>query len=174
AAQALGPIAGENAKWLFLIGLAAAAVSTLGGNTIVPPFLIADKLGWETSVSDNRYRALLVVVALLSIPGAAIPGAIIGQLVLVLAVGTVGTPFAIAIVLYLLNSGAVSRPTSPLVTLGGVGLLALTGVLAGNFAYEQITAGVTPLSGAVLAFAVLIAIATVALGGKFVGERTVT
>ncbi|MFC6963043.1 NRAMP family divalent metal transporter [Halocatena marina] len=66
AAQALGPLVGTNAKWLFLLGLWGAAVSTLGGNTIVPPYLIADKLGWRTEVSDIRYRVLLAVVALLS------------------------------------------------------------------------------------------------------------
>ncbi len=69
AAQTLGPIAGEYAMWLFLAGLLGAAVSTLGGNTIVPPYLLADKLGWEQSVSDGRYRAAIVAVALASAIG---------------------------------------------------------------------------------------------------------
>jgi len=70
AAQTLGPIAGEYATWLFLAGLLGAAVSTLGGNTIVPPYLLADKLGWEQSVTDGRYRAAIVAVALASAVGA--------------------------------------------------------------------------------------------------------
>ncbi|AWB26991.1 NRAMP family divalent metal transporter [Halococcoides cellulosivorans] len=171
AAKALGPIAGENAQWLFLIGLAGAAVSTLGGNTIVPPFLVADKLGWGTDVSDSRYRWLLVAVAGLSIPGAFIPGSIIPQLLLILAVGTVGTPFAIAIVLFLLNSDAVPRPPSMFANAGGIALLGVTGILAANFVREQVAGGIAPLSGAVLAFALLVALATVALGGKFAVEE---
>jgi len=74
AAQALGPLVGTNAKWLFLLGLWGAAVSTLGGNTIVPPYLVADKLGWGTDISDTRYRALLAAVALLSGVGASLVG----------------------------------------------------------------------------------------------------
>jgi manganese transport protein len=171
AAQALGPIAGASAKWLFLVGLAGAAVSTLGGNTIVPPFLLADKLGWDTDVSDPRYRWLLVAVALLSVPGAVIPGGVIGQLVLVLAVGTVGTPFALAIVLYLLNAEGVPGTTSLAATVSGLALLGVTGTLAANFIREQVAAGITPLSGFVLAFGGAIALATVALGGQYVREE---
>jgi len=173
AAQALGPLVGPSAKWLFLLGLWGAAVSTLGGNTIVPPFLLADKLGWGTTIDDTRYRGLLVAAALLSAPGAFIGGAVLGQLVLVLALGTVGTPFAIAIVLYLLNSDAVPDRNSTLANVGGVALLVVTGSLAANFVRSQIAGGVTPLAGFVLAFAVALALAMVGLAGKFVLEEVV-
>jgi manganese transport protein len=171
AAQALGPLVGPSAKWLFLLGLWGAAVSTLGGNTIVPPFLLADKLGWGTTIEDDRYRGLLVVVALLSAPGAFIGGAVLGQLVLVLALGTVGTPFAIAVVLYLLNSGAVSDRNSTLANVGGLALLLVTATLAANFVREQVAGGVEPLSGAVLAFAVVLGVALVGLGGKYARDE---
>ncbi|GAB6862151.1 NRAMP family divalent metal transporter [Haloplanus litoreus] len=171
AAQALGPLVGPSAKWLFLLGLWGAAVSTLGGNTIVPPFLLADKLGWGTTIEDSRYRALLVAVALLSAPGAFIGGAVLGQLVLVLALGTVGTPFAIAIVLYLLNSGAVPDRNSTLANVGGVALLLVTGALAANFVREQVAGGVGALSGFVLAFAVALALAMLGLGGKYARDE---
>ena len=171
AAQALGPLVGPGAKWLFLLGLWGAAVSTLGGNTIVPPFLLADKLGWGTTIEDSRYRWLLVAAALLSAPGAFIGGAVLGQLVLVLALGTVGTPFAIAIVLYLLNTDAVPDRNSPLANVGGVVLLLVTGGLAANFVRSQAAGGVGPLAGVVLAFAVAIALAMVGLGGKFALEE---
>ncbi|GAB3315847.1 divalent metal cation transporter [Haloplanus rallus] len=171
AAQALGPLVGADAKWLFLLGLWGAAVSTLGGNTIVPPFLLADKLGWGTTIDDARYRWLLVAAALLSAPGAFIGGAVIGQLVLVLAVGTVGTPFAIAVVLYLLNSDAVSDRNSRLANVGGVALLLVTGALAANFVREQVAGGIGPLSGFVLAFAVALGVAIVGLGGKYAVEE---
>lgn len=171
AAQALGPLVGPNAKWLFLLGLWGAAVSTLGGNTIVPPFLLADKLGWGTTVEDSRYRWLLVAAALLSAPGAFIGGAVLGQLVLVLAVGTVGTPFAIAVVLYLLNSDAVAERNSTLANVGGVALLAVTGALAANFVREQVSGGIDPLTGFVLAFAVALGLAMLGLGGKYAAEE---
>jgi manganese transport protein len=172
AAQALGPLAGESARWLFLLGLWGAAVSTLGGNTVVPPYLVADKLGWGTDIDDGRYRGLVVAVALLSAPGAFVPGNVVGQLVLVLAVGTVGTPFAIAVVLYLLNSGAVPESTPRLANLGGLALLLVSGGLAANFVREQAAAGLTALSGAVLAVAVVVLLATLGLGAKFLAVAT--
>jgi len=171
AAQALGPLVGPAARWLFLLGLGAAAVSTLGGNTIVPPFLVADKLGWGTTVDDTRYRVLLAVFAVLSVPGAFIGGEVIGQLVLVLALGTVGTPFAIAIVLYLLNAESVGASNSALANLGGLALLAVSGGLAANFVREQITTGLDLLSGLVLAFALVLAAATLVLLGQYVHEE---
>jgi manganese transport protein len=171
AAEALGPLVGANAKWLFLLGLGGAAVSTLGGNTIVPPYLVADKLGWGTTVADGRYRALLVGAALLSAPGAFIGGEVLGQLVLVLALGTVGTPFAIAVVLYLLNSGAVPRGNSTLANVGGVGLLLVSGGLAANFVREQVVGGLDALSALVLAFALVLAAATLVLGGTYLREE---
>jgi manganese transport protein len=171
AAQALGPVAGESAKWLFLLGLGGAAVSTLGGNTVVPPFVVADKLGWGTTVEDGRYRALLAAFAVLSAPGAFVGGEVLGQLVLVLAVGTVGTPFAVGVVLYLLNSEAVPRANSTPANAAGVGVLLVSGTLAANFVREQVAGGVGSLSGAVLAFALVLGVALVALAGKFVREE---
>lgn len=172
AAEALGPLVGDNARLLFLLGLGGAAVSTLGGNTIVPPFLVADKFGWGTSVEDTRYRGLLAAFALVSGIGAFIGGEVIGQLVLVLALGTVGTPFAIAIVLYLLNSDAVSEPASALANVGGLALLVVSGTLAANFLREQIGSGIDALSGAVLAFALVVGVATLVLFLKYAREET--
>lgn len=171
AGETLGPLVGDSAGTLFLLGLGGAAVSTLGGNTVVPPFLIADKLGWGTSVSDTRYRILLAGFALVSVAGAFIGGEVIGQLVLVLALGTVGTPFAVVIVLYLLNSDAVSEPPSTLANIGGVGLLFVSGTLAVNFLREQAGSGIDALSGAVLAFALVLGVATAVAGIKYAREE---
>ncbi|AUX10310.1 manganese transport protein [Halalkaliarchaeum desulfuricum] len=173
AAEALGPLVGEHARLLFLLGLGGAAVSTLGANTVVPPFLVADKLGWETTIADARYRLLLAGFAVVSGAGAFIGGEVLGQLVLVLALGTVGTPFAIAVVLYLLNSDAVPEPNSRVANLGGIVLFAVSGTLAANFVREEVSTGVDPISGFVLAFAVVLAIAIVGLVGKY-GREEVT
>ena len=172
AAEALGPLVGENARLLFLLGLGGAAVSTLGGNTIVPPFLVADKLGWGTSVEDGRYRGLLAAFALVSGLGAFIGGEVIGQLVLVLALGTVGTPFAIALVLYLLNSDAVSTSASTLANVAGLALFTVASILAANFLREQLAGGVDLLTGAVLTFAAVLALATLVLALKYARDET--
>ena len=171
AAQALGPLVGPNAKWLFLLGLWGAAVSTLGGNTVVPPYLLADKLGWKTDVSDTRYRGLLVAVALLSGLGAFLGGAFFPLLVLVLAFGLVGTPFAIAVVLYLLNSDAVPEPNSIPANLGGIVLLAVTTTLAANFVRTRALPALgDPLPTFVAVFAAVLGVATLLLVGKYVRE----
>ena len=167
AAQALEPIAGPFAQRLFLLGLLGAAVSTLGGNTLVPPYVVADKLGWATDVSDTRYRALLAGTALVSGVGAFIPGGFLGQLVLVLAVGTVGTPFALALVVVLLNDPETAgEAPSVALNLGGVIVFGVASVLAGNFVAGQLGSGLTLLSGSVLAFAAVLAFATLLLVGS--------
>jgi len=174
AAQALGPLVGPNAKWLFLLGLWGAAVSTLGGNTVVPPYLVADKLGWDTEVADPRYRGLVVAVALLSAGGAFLGGAFFPLLVLVLAFGLVGTPFALVVVLLLLNDAdAVAEPPSTLANLGGVVLVAITSVTAASFVREQVASGLDPMTAFVAAFAVVLGVATLVLLAGFV-RRAVT
>ncbi|MFB6280856.1 MAG: NRAMP family divalent metal transporter [Haloferacaceae archaeon] len=172
AAQALGPLVGENAQRLFLLGLWGAAVSTLGGNTVVPPYLVADKLGWGTDVSDPRYRALIVVVALLSAGGAFLGGALFPLLALVLAFGLVGTPFAVALVLVLLDSEAVPGRTSTAANLGGLAVFAVGVATAGRFVLSRAgTATTDPISAVVVAFAAVFGIATLALGVRFLRDR---
>ncbi|MFC7156949.1 NRAMP family divalent metal transporter [Halomarina halobia] len=172
AAQALGPLVGEHAKWLFLLGLWGAAVSTLGGNTVVPPYLLADKLGWERDVSDPRYRGAIVVTALAGIGGVFVGGQFFPLLVLTLAFGLVGTPFALALVLYLLNDGeAVPERTPTATNVGGVVLIAVTAITAGAFLREQVAGGFDPITLFVLLFAVALGVATLFLLALFVRER---
>ncbi|WP_226040416.1 divalent metal cation transporter [Natrinema sp. DC36] len=172
AAQTLGPIAGEYATWLFLAGLLGAAVSTLGGNTIVPPYLLADKLDWEQSVTDGRYRAAIVAVALASAVGAFLEGAFFQLLVLTLAFGLVGTPFAIAVILSLLNDPAVVPETNSLpANFGGLALFVVAVVLAGEFVLAELETVTEPASAFVVAFAAAMVLALVGLAGRFVQDR---
>ncbi|MFC6769389.1 divalent metal cation transporter, partial [Natrinema soli] len=164
--------AGEYATWLFLAGLLGAAVSTLGGNTVVPPYLLADKLGWEQSVTDGRYRAAIVVVALTSAIGAFLEGAFFQLLVLTLAFGLVGTPFAIAVILFLLNDPAVVPETNSLpANIGGLALFVVAGVLAGEFVLAELETITEPTSAFVVAFAAAMALALVGLVGRYVRDR---
>ncbi|WP_122090432.1 NRAMP family divalent metal transporter [Halalkalicoccus subterraneus] len=169
AAQALAPIAGEHATWLFLLGLLGAALSTLGGNTVVPPYVLADKLGWDGSIEDPRYRALVVCVALASAGGAFLGESFFSLLVLVLAFGLIGTPFAIVVVLYLLNDPEVVDETPPLpVNLAGMALLGVAVVTAGTFVREQAAAITDPFSAFAVLFAAGIGLATALLLVRFV------
>lgn len=172
AAQALGPLVGSSAGWLFLLGLWGAAVSTLGANTVVPPYLLADKLNWKSDVSDWRYRVAIVTIALAGIAGVFIGGDVFPLLVLTLAFGLVGTPFALALVLYLLNNREVVPTTNSLATnIGGIILIAITTVTAGSFLEEQIASGLTVVTLFVLVFAAVLGIATLWLFVLFVRER---
>lgn len=174
AADALGPLVGPYAQALFFIGLLGAAVSTLGGNTIVPPYLLADKLGWETNISDWRYRGLVAFVALASAGGPFIEGAFIPLLVLVLAFGLVGTPFAIALVLILLNMrDAVESPPSAGLNLAGVVLLAVASITAGEFVrgefatVQEVGFFAGGMSTVAVVFAVVLGAATLLVIGVF-------
>lgn len=172
AAQALGPLVGESARWLFLLGLWGAAVSTLGANTVVPPYLLADKLDWEPGVSDPRYRGAVVAVALAGIAGVFVTGEVFPLLVLTLAFGLVGTPFALALVLYLLNDpGAVPEPNPTAANVGGVVLVVVTAVSAGSFLRGRVAAGLTPVTLFVLVFAGVLGAATLVLLALSVRER---
>ncbi len=51
-----------------------AAISTLGANTVVPPYLLADKFGWEADVSDARFKVAIVAVAAVGAVGAFLEG----------------------------------------------------------------------------------------------------
>lgn len=173
AATALGPLVGEYAQWLFLFGLWGAAISTLGGNTVVAPYLLADKLGWEQSLSDTRYRGAIAATALLGIAGVFLGGTFFSLLVLVLAFGLVGTPFALALVLYLLNDpGAVPETNSFAANVAGLVLVGVTIVTAGSFLRERVAAGFgDPMTVLVVLFAAVIGVATLALGVLFVRRR---
>ena len=169
AAAALGPVAGPWAERLFLAGLLGAAVSTLGGNTVVPPYLVAEKLGWGTDVSDPRYRGLLAGTALLSGLGVFVGGALFPLLALVLAFGLVGTPFALALVLVLLADedapGTLTAPTA----VGGVVTLVVAVATAGQFvASHAATATTDPISALVVGFAVVFGLATAVLCARAV------
>jgi len=173
AANALGPLVGSNAKWLFLLGLWGAAVTTLGGNTVVPPYLIADKMGWEQDTSDSRYQATVAAFALVSALGVFIPGAVFGLLVQALAIGFVGTPLVLALVLYLLNDPtAVPQTNSVIENVGGVLLVGISTVVAGQWLQRVAAGGVTdPVSLAILTFAAVLGAAMVGLLGMAVQNR---
>lgn len=177
AAAALQPVVGEFAVTLFLVGILGAAVSTLGGNTVVPPFLVADKLGWGTSVEDPRYRGLLAATALVSALGGFVSGNFVPLLAQALVIGAVGTPFALGLVLYLLHLDDAERRPSTALTAAGLAVFTIVSVAAGNSVREMVVGlleSPTPVAALSVLFAAAVAVATVALGAKFALRRRTT
>ncbi|WP_248515340.1 NRAMP family divalent metal transporter [Salinarchaeum laminariae] len=176
AAEALGPAVGGQAENLFLLGLAGAAVTTLGANTVVPPYLVADKLGWEPSVSDARFRIAIVAFAAAGAIGPFLGGAFFQLLSLTLAFGLVGTPFALVVVLALLNDPE-AVPVRPSIgaNVGGVLLVAVTTVIAGDFVrgeWDTLVDGgmAEPTAAAVVAFAAVLGLGTLGVAVRAVRD----
>ena len=205
AAQALGPLTGSHATWLFLFGLWAAGISTLGGNTLVPVYPIADKLGWAFDGSNDssiplvltrlipfskfknsdqiipisRHKVLLILFALFSASGAFISGSFFSLLVVVLAVGLVGTPFALLLVLYILNISELSDKTHPVLNIGGIALVAITSYTAAAYILKNHLPSVfdinsfsivdpISLSGLVVVFSLILSVSMLILIFKFI------
>ncbi|PSP37287.1 Mn2+/Fe2 transporter [Halobacteriales archaeon QH_7_65_31] len=166
AGRALGPLVGPFAERLFLAGLLGAAVSTLGGNSIVPPYLLADFFGWERTRADSRYRAALALSALAAAFGVLFAGSFLSLLVVVLSVGLVGTPLAIALVLYLLNDrDVVARTPRTATNLAGGVTLTIVSVIN----VRQLTAKLEPsgtLEYLLAGFAVVVGVATLIVVAK--------
>jgi manganese transport protein len=172
ASVALGPLVGPAAQSLFLLGLLGAAVTTLGGNTIVAPLLLADKLGWEASVTDTRFRATVVGVALLSAAGAVIEGAVLPLLVIVLAFGLLGTPFIVAVVLVLGTDAELmgTRRMGVGAVAAGAVAMVVTGVSAAGFVWSRwADGGAGAVDLLVLIMAVGMALSTAAIVARGVG-----
>ncbi len=142
ASLSLEPLAGSMATYLFLAGLWGAAVTTLGANAFVPTYALADRLGWQTTTKDKRFRNLLIAFALLSGFGVFLGATFFELLSLVVAFGLLASPFVISLVLVLLNDArSVQHRPGWLVNSGGVLLVLFTLVVGGNHAFSTVRAG---------------------------------
>tara|TARA_Y100001934_G_scaffold266273_1_gene345533 strand:- start:514 stop:894 length:381 start_codon:yes stop_codon:yes gene_type:complete len=113
-----------------------------------------------------------VFFALFSASGAFISGSFFSLLVVVLALGLVGTPFALLIVLYLLNSSAVSDRTHPIINLGGIALIIITSSVAAayilNNHLESAISNPISLSGMAVIFSTILFFSMLLLILKFI------
>ena len=96
---ALGPYAGA----VLLAGLYGAVLSTITPTYLAAGYFLADKLGWDLTVQDNRFRALVGVGLAVSLLGPLYKGGFLTMLVVMLALGLCGTPLIILLLLLLLN-----------------------------------------------------------------------
>lgn len=129
AALALAPLLGKKAMMVFLIGLFAAALSTISPTFLAGAYFVADKMHWQLDVKDARFRYVIIAGCLLSITGPFLKGGFFFLLPIMLALGLVGTPLVLVVILFLLNRRPMKdlAPNSlPLNILGTITVLVTT------------------------------------------------
>lgn len=141
AALALAPLLGEKAMLVFLVGLFAAALSTISPTFLAGAYFVSDKMGWELNVKDKRFSSVIVVGCLLSMAGPFLKGGFFVLLPLMLALGLVGTPVILVILMYLLSRKRLGNhaPNSVMVNVLGALTIAVTTFLAIRFLYTQLS-----------------------------------
>lgn len=139
AALALSPLLGKAAMWIFLTGIWAAAFSTIIPNYLAATYFIADRMGWETEISDKRFSAALLAGIVVSMAGPFIKGSFFLLLPVMLALGLIGTPFIIGIIIYLLNRKDMKAilPMPLLLNILGILAFSISTVLAVRFILER-------------------------------------
>ena len=125
AALSLGPLLGENAMVIFLLGLWAATLSTISPTFLAGAYFIFDKMKWEPNPKDRKFHIVILGSALLSAFGPFIKGSFFLLLPFMLALGLCGTPLIIAIILYLLNKREVVGEYGNSVVLNVLGIITL-------------------------------------------------
>jgi len=139
AALALAPLLGEKAMLVFLVGLFAAALSTISPTFLAGAYFVSDKMGWMLSVKDKRFAAVIVAGCLLSMAGPFLKGGFFVLLPLMLALGLVGTPVILVILMYLLSCKRLGKlaPNSLVMNVLGGLTIVVTTFLALRFLYTQ-------------------------------------
>ena len=134
-ARPLKPVLGVYAHGIFLGGFWAAVFSTITPTYLAAGYFIADKMKWEISVRDTRFKAVVFLGCLISLIGPLVKGSFLILLVVMLALGLCGTPLVVFILLFLLNqkSWAKEHRNGWLLNLLGGAALVITTLLAVRF-----------------------------------------
>ena len=103
-ARPLKPVLGVYAHGLFLVGCWAAEFSTITPTYLAAGYFIADKMKWEVSVRDPRFKAVVFLGCLISLIGPLVKGSFLILLVIMLALGLCGTPLVVFFLLFLLHN----------------------------------------------------------------------
>lgn len=125
AALSLEPLLGKSAMVIFLVGLFAAAFSTISPTFLAGAFFLSDKMNWQLNIEDQRFRYVIWAGCILSMFGPFIKGSFFLLLPLMLALGLVGTPVIIAIILLLLNRDFFKSKAPNSLFLNILGLLTM-------------------------------------------------
>jgi manganese transport protein len=134
-ARPLKPVLGVYAHGVFLGGFWAAVLSTITPTYLAAGYFIADKMKWEISVRDTRFKAVVFLGCLISLIGPLVKGSFLILLVVMLALGLCGTPLVVFILLFLLNqkSWAKEHRNGWLLNILGGAALVITTLLAVRF-----------------------------------------
>ena len=134
-ARPLKPVLGVYAHGLFLAGFWAAVFSTITPTYLAAGYFIADKMKWEVSVRDPRFKAVVFLGCLISLVGPLVKGSFLLLLVTMLALGLCGTPLVVFFLLFLLNkkSWAKENCNGWLLNILGSAALLITSFLAVRF-----------------------------------------
>jgi manganese transport protein len=134
-ARPLKPVLGVYAHGLFLAGFWAAVFSTITPTYLAAGYFIADKMKWEVSVRDPRFKAVVFLGCLISLVGPFIKGSFLILLVIMLALGLCGTPLVVFFLLFLLNKKkwAQKHANGWLLNLMGFAAFLITSFLAIRF-----------------------------------------
>lgn len=134
-ARPLKPVLGTYAHRVFLGGFWAAVFSTIMPTYLAAGYFIADKMKWEISVRDTRFKVVVFLGCLISLIGPLVKGSFLILLVIMLALGLCGTPLVVFILLFFLNqkSWAKEHRNGWLLNLLGGAALLITTFLAVRF-----------------------------------------
>jgi len=134
-ARPLKPVLGVYAHGVFLAGFWAAVFSTITPTYLAAGYFIADKMKWEISVRDTRFKGVVFLGCLISLIGPLVKGSFLILLVVMLALGLCGTPLVVFMLLFLLNkkSWAKDHRNGWLLNLLGGAALFITTFLAIRF-----------------------------------------
>ncbi len=131
-AQALAPALGRYANAAFLIGTYGAIFSTVAPLFVATAYFLADKLGWPRERSDPRLRRMVAAGCLVGALGPFWNSEFVSPLVLMLALGLVGTVPLLVILLRLAARPEIAPLARPgrLVTGLGWASVAVTAYIA--------------------------------------------
>ena len=134
-ARPLKPVLGVYAHGVFLGGFWAAVFSTIMPTYLAAGYFIADKMKWEISVRDTRFKVVVFLGCLISLVGPLVKGSFLILLVVMLALGLCGTPPVVFILLFFLNQKrwAKEHRNGWLLNLLGSSALLITTLLAVRF-----------------------------------------
>ncbi|MBW2603569.1 MAG: divalent metal cation transporter [Deltaproteobacteria bacterium] len=134
-ARPLKSVLGVYAHGVFLGGFWASVFSTITPTYLAAGYFIADKMKWEISVHDTRFKFVVFLGCLISLIGPLVKGSFLILLVVMLALGLCGTPLVVFILLFLLNqkSWAKEYRNGWLLNILGGAALVITTLLAVRF-----------------------------------------
>ncbi len=141
AALSLGPLLGKKAMLVFLVGLWAATLSTISPTFLATAYFVFDIMNWELDTRDKKFAYVIVISTALSALGPLIKGSFFLLLPLMLALGLCGTPFILAIILYLLNKKEIvgEYRNSKVLNFLGVATLLVTTAIAVQFVLSRLS-----------------------------------